>query len=120
GVDVSVSGSVTLDEADWDAGRLIATYTATVRNIGDERAENVRLGMGIPTVMGPTDVSDPDCWLPGALPGQVPDPATALVPGRGVNCAWSALEINETKTVRAQVRIFNATDLHALQSGVVL
>ena len=123
GVDVSVSGSVTLDEADWDAGRLIATYTATVHNIGNERAEDVELTTPMPPMMGAIDVSDPACWLPGVQvpgPGQTPDPGISLVPGRPVNCKWPSLEINETRTVHIKVRIFNATDLHALQSGVVL
>ncbi len=120
GVDVSVRGTVTLDEADWDAGRLMATYTATVRNIGNERAEDVALTTPMPNLMAAVDVSDPACWLPAAVQGQVPSPDASFRAGRAVNCEWSSLAINETKTVRIKVRIFNATDLHALQSGVAL
>lgn len=120
GVDVAVTGAVVLDEANWDAGRLLATYTATVRNVGSERSEAVRLTATLPSVMAAMEVADADCWLPGTQKGVLPQPDTRVLPGRTVTCEWASLAINETRTVRIKTRILNATDLQALQSGVAL
>lgn len=123
GVDVAVRAEATISEPNWDEGQLIATYTARVTNIGDEDAENVTLIASFPgdlTVV--QSVSDTgNCLLPGISdPDFTPAYNARLKVGGQVNCKWSTLASGDFHRVELRVRIINATDLDALQSGVTL
>ena len=121
-VDVAVEAEGSVTEADWDNGRVLATYTATVSSEGSDDAENVRLTATFPTDLSIQDVSSNDCRIsngpPGYTGGSLPPGATFRA-GGNVECNWATLAAGSSTTVTITARILNATDLHALQEGLI-
>ncbi len=120
-VEVEAEGSVT--DADWDNGRVLATYTATVTSRGGEEAENVRLEVTFPQYLSVQEISNERCRLSSVIDsgytGGTPPPGSTMNPGGRVECSWPTLDVDESDTVDIVARILNATDLHALQTGEV-
>lgn len=123
GVDAAVRAEAIISQAGWDEGQLIATYTARVTNIGDEDAENVTLFANFPNDLTLVQsVSDSaNCFPPGISDPNFTPPDNAKFPTGGtVQCRWDQLDSGDFKRVEIGVRILNATDFDALQSGVTL
>jgi hypothetical protein len=100
----------------------MATYTATVTNSGESDAENVTLTAAFPNYLSVQDVSDDRCRLGNAMPGYTggsPLPGTSLKAGGGVECSFATMAPGDSVTVTLAVRILNASDLHALQEGLI-
>ncbi len=120
-VEVEAEGSVT--DADWDNGRVLATYTATVTSRGEEEAENVQLDVNFPRHLSVQEISNDSCRLNTVTApdytGGTPPPGSRMNPGGNVQCNWPALDVGDSETVEIVARIVNATDLHALQTGEV-
>ena len=120
-VDVAIlDAEATITESNWDEGRLFATYTVSVTNTGDEEAENVTLIASFPTDLTIVQsVSDTvNCVLPGDL--IAPQDNSRFKIGGQATCKWNKLASGAINRVEFRVRIINATDLDALQSGITL
>lgn len=113
GVDLDVTGTATIDNADWDAGKVTATYRATLWNKGTAAAENVKVTFELPVEMKYDGEKD-------ATPCK-PTEATAAPGKRGgtVLCEGLTLGANAVRHLDIPVRILNATDLNSRQQGLL-
>ncbi|MEJ0085662.1 MAG: hypothetical protein WDO72_08270 [Pseudomonadota bacterium] len=114
-IDVTALGSLT--ELNWDEGRLIATYRATLTNLGDLDAENVDLLAQFPFTAVVQGVTGADCKMPGDILN-APDPAVERPIGGRVLCKWERVAAKGSAQVEIVARIYDATDLDALQRGL--
>lgn len=110
GTDVSVTATAVVQDADWDNGRLIAAYRATLQNRGGEAAENVELTISLPKQLKYLSGSDASC---------VPSDQTTAPNARGgvVVCKGFDLPPDSSRMFEVIARVVNATDLDGLQKG---
>lgn len=115
--DMGVSVNAVLSEVNWQNNRLFATYTATLTNNGQEKAENVQMTARLPKVLMAQSVSNTSCVMPGNTLGQ-PAVTTGATPlGGQVRCQWAERDAGSSTQVRIVLRIVDATDFHSLQAG---
>jgi len=112
GVDVDISGTATMQNADWDNGKVLAVYRATLSNRGGETAENVELLIGLPKQLKYQSTSDSVC-----TPAEGVDSPNAR--GGNITCKGFSLAPGSYRTLEVIARIVNATDLAGLQSGEI-
>jgi len=113
--DVEMAATGSLTEVNWNAGRLFATYKATVTNFGGEDASNVDVTVKFPQLIIVQSVSNANCLMPGN--GLNPNPSTILPAGGTATCRWPTIASGHSVDFEFVARIANATDLAALQQG---
>ncbi len=106
-VDVDVTATATMQNADWDNGKLSAIYRATLSNRGGGTVDNVELAVQLPPQLRLESISDTRC-IPGT---------TASSRGGSVQCPGLSLGSGSFSTIEFVVRVVNATDLDSLQNG---
>jgi hypothetical protein len=113
GVDLDVTGTATITDADWQAGKVTATYRATIWNKGTVTAENVKVTFELPVEMKYDGEKN-------ATPC-TPTEATAHPTKRGgtVVCTGFTVGANAIRHLDVPVRILNATDLNARQQSLL-
>jgi len=109
-VDVDVTATATIQDADWDNGRVLAVYRATLSNRGGAAAENAQLTIGLPKHVRYQSTSDTSC---------TPTTATTSPIARGgtVTCTGLTIAPGSFRMFEIVVRVVNATDLDGLQNG---
>jgi hypothetical protein len=105
--DLQVGVAATLSETNWDAGRLFATYKATVTNTGVIAAENSQLAVRLPNLLMYVGSSGAACG------NNKPE----FTPGGSVTCLLGSVPGGSTVDVELEVRILNATDFDSIQRG---
>jgi len=105
-VDVDVTATATIQNADWDNGKVSAIYRATLSNRGSGTVENIELAVQLPPQLRLESISDTRC-VPGGTAGSR---------GGGVQCPGLSLAAGSFSTVEFAVRVVNATDLNSLQT----
>lgn len=106
-VDVDLSATATMQNADWDNGKVSAIYRATLSNRGSGTVDNVELAVQLPPQIRLESISDTRC-IPGTTAGSR---------GGSVQCPGLSLGIGSFSTIEFAVRVVNATDLDSLQNG---
>lgn len=111
GVDLDVTGTATIKDANWDAGKVTANYRATLWNKGTVTAENVKVTFELPEEMKYDGAKDATPCKPseqGADPGKR---------GGTITCTGFTVGANAIRHLDVPVRILNATDLNARQQS---
>jgi len=111
-VDVDVVATATIQEADWDNGRVTALYRATLWNRGGETAENVALTVGLPSQLKYLSTSDALCVPADTMS----DPASR---GGTLQCSGFDMPAGSFRAFDVVARVVNATDLDGIQSGEI-
>jgi hypothetical protein len=113
GVDLDVTGTAMIENANWETGRVTATYRATLWNKGTVTAENVQVTFELPVELKYNGEAD-------AVPCK-PTESTARPSNRGgtVICSGFTVGANAVRHLDIPVRVLNATDLNARQQSLL-